>query len=259
MRARIPAIITIVCLGLGQSVLAAESDAWKFEVTPYLLAAGLDGTAGVHGVEAELDMSFNDVLDSLDAGFMGFFTAQKGPWTFEVEGVYFKLGSEGAKSVSGPFGNVSVNGALELTSEMTIYQGSVGYRVLDDVTKVDLVGAARYTKLATEAVVRIATVPAIVFPGGATSAKGSDSWVDAVVGARVLHPVSDNVALVGYADIGGGGSDLTYQLIGGVNWTFSEGFTAKFGYRYMYWDYADSGTVWDMTASGPYLGLGIRF
>ena len=259
MRTRVSAIITIACLGLGQSGFAAQSDAWQFEVTPYLLAAGLNGTAGIRGVEAELDMSFNDIVENLDAGFMGFITAQKGPWTFEVEGVYMKLDSEGAKSVSGPFGNVSVNGALELTSEMTIYQGSAGYRVLDDATKVDLVGAVRYTKLATDTVVRIATVPAIVFPGGATSAKGSDSWVDAVVGARVLHPVSGNVALLGYADVGGGGSDLTYQLIGGVNWTFSKGFTAKFGYRYIYWDYADGGNVWDMAASGPYLSLGIRF
>ena len=25
------------------------------------------------------------------------------------------------------------------------------------------------------------------------------------------------------------------------------------------WDYEDDGSVWDMAASGPYLGLGIRF
>ncbi|MCB1797455.1 MAG: hypothetical protein KDI67_01110 [Gammaproteobacteria bacterium] len=101
--------------------------------------------------------------------------------------------------------------------------------MLDDATKVDLVGAVRYTKLATDTVVRIASVPVIVFPGGATSAEGSDSWVDAVVGARALYPDSGSLVLLGYSDVGG--SDLTCELIGGVNWNFSKGCTAIFGYR----------------------------
>ena len=60
---------------------------------------------------------------------------------------------------------------------------------------------------------------------------------DVVVDTRVAHLLSANVDLVGYADIGGGGgSDLTYQLIGGINWTFREGFTTKLGYQYLFWD-----------------------
>jgi opacity protein-like surface antigen len=61
------------------------------------------------------------------------------------------------------------------------------------------------------------------------------------------------------ADLGGGGSDFTYQLMAGVNWGFGENLSAKLGYRYLAWDYEDDGSVWDMSASGPYLGLGIRF
>jgi opacity protein-like surface antigen len=59
--------------------------------------------------------------------------------------------------------------------------------------------------------------------------------------------------------VGAGGSDLTYQVIAGANWEFSEGYTAKVGYRILSWDYENNGTVWDMTASGMYMGLGIRF
>lgn len=261
MRIRTMAILFMACLAImaSQSGAASDNDAWQYEVTPYFLGAGLDGTAGIRGVEADIDMSFSDILDNLDAGLMGVFSAQKGPWTFGLEGVYFKLKDEATRSVSGPFGQVSVNGALELTTSMYIYQGTAGYRILDDKTEVDLLGALRYTKLATEANVAITTTPGIVFPGGALSAKGSESWTDAVIGTRIRHPVSEQVSLVGYADIGAGGSDLTYQIIFGANWEFREDFIAKLGYRYMYWDYEESGTVWDMTASGPYLGLGIRF
>jgi hypothetical protein len=35
--------------------------------------------------------------------------------------------------------------------------------------------------------------------------------------------------------------------------------STKAGYRYLSWDYEDNGIVWGMVASGPYLGLGIRF
>lgn len=261
MRISKPALLPLACtiLLFSQHAGAVESDAWQYEVTPYILAAGLDGSVGVRGVTSDIDMSISDVLDDFEAGFMGLLTARKGPWMYSLEGVYFKLADQGAKTVTGPFGHVAVDGALELTTKMYVYQGSVGYRLLDGTTTVDVIGGLRYTKLDVDMTVTINTTPGIVFPGGTRSASGSESWTDGVVGARVQHPVSDHVSLLGYADVGGGGSDLTYQLIAGANWEFNKGYTAKLGYRLLDWDYEEDGTVWDMTASGPYLGLGIRF
>ncbi|MCO6412224.1 MAG: hypothetical protein J5I92_05720 [Thiogranum sp.] len=253
------AIIAGLGVTLGQGGAAAETDPWQYEITPYFLAAGLDGEVGVRGVTADIDVPFSDVWDSLDAGFMGLFTAHKGPWFFGLEAVYFRLEDEGAKTVTGPFGQVSVTGALDVTTSMSIYQGSVGYRLLDNRPTLDLIGALRYTKLEVDADVRITTVPAVVFPGGSSSEDGSDNWTDAVIGLHALLPVAKNWSLLGYADIGAGGSDLTYQFIAGANWEFSDGFKAKAGYRYMYWDYENDGVVWDIAASGPYLGLGISF
>ena len=240
--------------------ISSNTNAWQFEITPYLFAAGLKGQAGVRGVTADVDMSFNDIWNNLDSAFMGLFTAQKGKWSYGFEGVYFKITDEGSTSVTGPFGNVTVDGALKLTTSINIYQGSVGYRVMDDMTKVDLIGAVRYTQVKSDMNVAITTTPGIVFPPNSTlSAGGSEDWIDGVFGVRALHPVSDNVSLLGYADIGAGGSDLTYQLIAGVNWEFVKDFTAKAGYRIMDWDYENDGTVWDMQASGMYLGIGFQF
>jgi len=237
--------------------VSAATDEWQFEVTPYLLAAGMDGTVGVRDHTADVDMSFSDIWDDLEAAFMGIFTAQKGPWSFGLEGVYMKLQDDGVNTVTGPGGLVSISGELDVTAKMYIFQGSVGYRVLDDTTKVDVLGALRYTELDLDTEVNVAFSPPIF--SGSASADGSDSWTDIVVGARVLHPLSDTVSLLGYADVGGGGSDLTYQILGGVNWEFSKDFTAKLGYRYLSWDYEDGGNTWDIAVAGPYLGLGIRF
>ncbi len=258
MRKPITPILPLVLLGLVASQpAAAASETWQYEVTPYLLAAGMEGTIGVQGYTAPLDISFSDIAENLDAGFMGMFTAQRGPWTLGMEGVYMKLSGGKSGTVTGPGGVVQVGGQLDIDNSMYIVQGSVGYRVLDDKTKVDLIGAVRWTKLDVDVSVVI-TFPGPVFDGAA-SAGGAEDWVDGVVGVRVLHPIADKVALLGYADVGGGGSDLTYQFMGGVNWEFKKDFTAKVGYRYLSWDYENGGTVWDVAASGPYLGLGIRF
>lgn len=261
MKPRSKALFSATCLALlsAPGAWAAETDSWQREFTPYLYATGLNGTLGIRGVTSDVDVNFGDVVDALDLSFMGTFLAQKGPWSFGLDGTYTKLSGEGVKSVSGEFGQVSVDGAVELTSKLYIYQGSVGYRVLDAGTTVDLIGALRYIKVDAELQVVLDTDPGIVFPGGTNRVHGAESWTDAVVGARLLHPLTDTVSLMGYADVGAGGSDLTYQLMAGVNWKFKERYTAKLGYRYLDWDYEDAGTVWDMAMSGPYLALGFRF
>lgn len=238
---------------------AATSDNWQFEVTPYLFASGLKGDLGLRGVTTNLDVSFDDITKNLDAGFMGMFVAQKGRWSFAFDGTYMKLTDMQSKSVTGPFGHVAVNGAVNAATTLKVGQGSVGYRVFDDRAKVDVVGALRYTELKTDAYVAIATVPAVVFPGGAASAGGKESWTDAVIGARALYPLNDQWSLVGYVDAGGSSGSNTYQWLAGANWEFSRGFTAKAGYRELSWDYDKNGTVWNIKASGPYLGLGIKF
>jgi opacity protein-like surface antigen len=253
------AVLLFGLVGGGMQSAAAEQNGWNFEVTPYFFAAGLDGTAGARGIEADVDASFSDIWDNLDIGLMGLFLARRGPWTLTFDGVYFKVADQRSKTVTGPFGQVSVKGALDVSASVTVLQPSLWYRVRDDRTKVDLGTGLRYTRLDLDLDVKIATDPGIVFPGGGASFSGSESWVDLVVGAQVTHPISDRWSLTGYADLGGGGSSLTYQVLAGANWTLNDRFTAKAGYRYVYWDYEDDGVVWDISASGPYLGLGIAF
>lgn len=244
-------------IGFNQIAAANDTDEWQFEFTPYLLAASMDGTVGVQGHTFDVDASFNDILEDLDTGFMGLITAQKYPWFFGLEGVYMKLENEGAFEVTGPGGIVSGDGKLDVTNSMYVLQGSVGYRLIDSETKLDAIGAIRYTKLEADIDIKVDYTPPIF--DGNLSADGSDSWADLVAGMRVLHPITKDVSLVGYADIGAGGSDLTYQIIAGLNWEFKKGLTAKVGYRHLYWDYKNDGTVWDVAATGPYLGLGLQF
>ena len=256
---RYPAVVLLGFIASGGQSEAGAQNGWNFQVTPYLFAAGLNGTAGARGVEADIDASFSDIWDNLDVGLMGLFEARNGPWTMTFDALYFKVSDQASKTVTGPFGQVTVKGALDVSSSVTVLQPSLWYRVIDERTKVDLGAGLRYTRLSLDLDVKIVTVPGIAFPGGRRSSSSSESWVDVVVGARVNHPISDRWSLTAYADLGGGGSSHTYQLVAGADWALNDRFTARAGYRYAYWDYADGGTVWDMSASGPYLGLGITF
>lgn len=261
MNHRVLTALSLASLGwfAVQRCSAGEPDGWHYEFTPYLMAAGLNGDIGLRGVTTGVDASFGDILDNLDGAFMGQFMAEKGPWMVGLEAVWMNLETESSGAVTGPGGMVSVGGRLDVDTSMYIYQGTLAYRVLDAATRVDVLGAVRFTELDADMSVAVEFTPGIAFPGGANRVSGSESWADFVVGARVLHPLTDTLTLLGYADLGGGGSDFTYQLLAGVNWGFGENLSAKLGYRYLAWDYEDDGTVWDMSASGPYLGLGIRF
>jgi hypothetical protein len=248
---------------LGTAGARADTSAdggWQFEATPYFWGSSLNGTLAVQGVEADLDAEFEDIFENLDSAFMASLELRRGRWGLLLDGIYFKLADEGAQSWQGPGGIGSATGELEATSTMQVYQFAVGYRVSEEIA-VDLIAGARYTQLDTELDLTVTTGG--LLPGGARSVSSEQDWWDPIVGLRFLVPFGERWTGVLYADYGGFGvgSDSTYQLIAGVNWQFAKHFSLKAGYRYVYQDYEDDdeGFEWDMVASGPYLGLGIRF
>ncbi len=75
------ACCVLVGLVASPAALAQDStkqaDKWQFEITPYFLAASLNGDVGIRGVTADVDMSFSNIWDKLNAGFMAAFEARK--------------------------------------------------------------------------------------------------------------------------------------------------------------------------------------
>ena len=258
---RITALVTALASLTAVRSLAAQpiADTWQFEVTPYIFGAGLRGTTGVGPVSADIDSSFGDILKHFDSGFMAAAEARKGPWAFAFDGVFFRLKDQGTRSWQGPAGIGNATGELEATVSQLVYQLALAYRVEDDATKVDVLGAGRYTRLETD--LDLVTTTGPLLPGNARSVSGSADWWDPVVGARVLIPFAERWTFMGYGDVGGFGvgSKITYQAIAGANWEFAKSFTAKFGYRYMYQKYDKNNFLWNMAAHGAYVGLGISF
>ena len=85
--------------------------------------------------------------------------------------------------------------------------------------------------------------------------------VDPIVGVRGHYPLGERFSVSGRADIGGFsvGSDLTWQVYGGVNYDFSDSFAGTIGYRYMSIDYEAERLTLDVNLQGPLIGVTYSF
>ena len=235
-------------LAAGTSAPAAAQ--WHFEVTPYLWSAAMKGDTQAGNLpRTHVDMSFGDILQNLDAGFMGAFEARKDRWGFLLDAIYMKV-SDSASSTQGP-----LTVGADATFKQQMLAGAVAYRVSDGPALVDLIGGARYSKLRVKAI-----IDASLFGlAGRTERTANRSWTDGYVGVRVQAPIADQWTFVGYADVGAGGSDSTWQAALGAQYAYSKDVAIKFGYRHLSVDYDKGGFLYDMDSSGLYLGAGFRF
>jgi opacity protein-like surface antigen len=237
---------------------AAAADQWQFEVMPYLWAAGLKADVGVHGVTADVDLSFNDILDNLDWTAAALFEARNGPWTIGLDSLFMRLKDDKSAVRSGPLGLATLNASLDVKLTQQLYQPFLGYRLTDGSIRVDAIGGARYTNLNLELSLDASTSGPLL-PSGERSIDATKSWWDPIVGVRVSAPLAEKWSVVGYADVGVG-ENTTYQAYAGMKWQFSQTFSSTLGYRYLRQNY-DSGNFHydDVTMSGAFLGVGIRF
>ena len=257
--------LTLTLEILSSSAIYAQQDSsmcneWQFQMAPYFLMAGLNGTAGIRGVTSDVDMSFSDIFNKLNFAFMMAVEVRKGRWGIILDGIYMKLKDQKTKSWTGPAGVVTIDGSLNATMTQQIYEALLNYRFALGRTNLDFIAGMRYTKIDLELALAITTnIP--LLPDSSVSVSGDRDWLDPVIGARVYHSFSPAFSFTVYQDFGGFGisSDLTYQFVGLINWTFFDGLSAKLGYRFLYQNYQKDDFKWNTNVSGPIWGIGFRF
>ncbi len=242
-------ILTFALAGLGLHAGAqaqTPSDKWEFELTPYLWAAGMDGTMAVGPKEASVSVGFQDLLKSLDFGFMGRFEARNDRWSLASDLVYTNLGKDAQLTDAG-----ADVGAVVLDTKMLVVEGTAGYRL--GRSPVEAVAGAR-----------IYSVKADVQADRVELASGSGGWVDPIVGLRLRKWVGGDKWLVALrGDVGGFGvgSDFAWALSAGLGYRLNRSLTLSAGYRA--WNFDREGereiSKLDMTMGGFGFGMAIRF
>jgi len=250
--------LALAWLCLVSPALAAEApkakDAWQFEVTPYLWAAGMQGTVAVDGKPQAglgVQVGFSDILKVFDMGAMATFEARKDRWGFLVDALYFKVADEG--TVTGRLGLSSLTATASLSQSMYTFAGT--YRVEEGTTTADVLAGLRYAALKVDVAIQVST------PATANRVTETKSWVDPFIGTRIQHHFNARWTFDVYADIGGFGigSDADLQALVGGSYAFTPGIVAKAGYRYIHTRYEKDDFKYDMDNGGAYLGVGFRW
>lgn len=230
-----------------QGSQTASSDEWQFQLTPYLWIASISGRGGIGNLVVDTDTSVTDTGVELNFGFMGTFEARKDKFVFLTDLQYSDLATE--KGNPGPLFS-----STRASFKTFVLDPEVGYRILDNERGafVDVLGGIRYWHLNGTIDFRAGILPA-------ARASRSRSWVDGVVGLRGKAALSERWFVAGKADLGGGGSNFTYQLFGGVGVNVGKRLALIGGYRDLSVNYNKDGFLFDMSLHGPVLGFGIKF
>jgi opacity protein-like surface antigen len=227
-----------------------QENQWQFEFTPYLWLAGIEGDVrhgrfGSGGVEA----SFTDIFQNLNGAFMGTLEARKGRWGILLDTIYLSISG----TVDTPDRAI---GDVDVKLKTGIYSLAGLYRAVEKPFALDILAGVRYATVSADLDIEPGRFPQIM---QGRSVSDSMHWWDGFAGMRALIPLSERWSMLGYVDIGSGGSNFTLQAVAGVNYQISKHFVIKGGYRFIMIDVEDSAFVYDVKLAGPYLALGIRF
>src|SRR5262245_52505725 len=230
----------------GQPLSPQTPDTWQFEVVPYLWGSGIDGEVGIGGRTADVDASFRNILDHLHFAAMGLAEVRRDRVVAVADLIYTELRDH--RATPGPLFS-----SVRPQQKLFILTSEAGYRILaTDGGSVDVVGGIRFWHLGSELQFRAGLLPDLAL-------SASRNWVDGIVGVRGKTALPRNLWVSAYGDVGAGGSDFTYQLVGIVGLDFREHYAVILGYRYLSVDYAHNTVLFDNALKGPLLGLTIKW
>jgi hypothetical protein len=117
-----------------------ESEPWQFTIAAPGWLAGLDGTIGVRGVNADINVGFDQILQHLDMIFAMRAEAQKGPFGIYGEVIYIGL-SDNAQV------NRLINNIHEQVDE-TLVDVALSWRLINQPRgSLDLAAGTHYTSI----------------------------------------------------------------------------------------------------------------
>jgi len=231
-------------------VSSTSGNDWSFTAAPYLWATGLEGDIGLFGFQPQdVDLSFGDVLDNLEFGFMGVFEGRNGPYTLGVEMFYADIGT----TINTPVGIAATSIDADVTTFFATAYG--GYAVVDDGSAtVDVFGGLRFWSVDNDFSFNGGVL------GGTTASDGGD-WVDPVIGIKFRKDYDNNFFVSGWGMVGGFGvsSDMMWDAMGIVGYEFTDVTSVILGYRAAGVDYSSGGFVFDTVMKGPIIGAAFRF
>jgi hypothetical protein len=220
---------------------------WEFAVTPYLWMSGTKVDIETpQGEDIKVDESFTDILGDLKFAFMGAFEVKHGRFVSVQDIIYLNLGTSG----SGPLGFVDVDVDMKLLSTTHLF----GYRVVDEGPMfVDLFAGGRITSIKVDL--------DLTGPLQTIERDSKKTQFGPVIASRFRAPLGGKWGAAIYGDVGGFGvgADLSWQLLGTVQYDLSDRWRLLAGWRHFYAKQSKDDFDVRMKLDGPILGATYRF
>ncbi len=214
---------------------------------------------------SDVGVDADKIIDALKFAFMGTFEATNGRWGVLADVLYMDLGSSknGTRDVNidGHPLPVDVNANLSLDIKGTILELAGTYRLATSRSgTLDLVAGARMLDYKQTLGWQFS---ADLGPDQPSRTGNSDIKVtdwDAIIGVkgRVLFGENGEWFIPYYADVGTGDTDLTWQVMGGLGYSFKWGDVLA-AWRYIDYKFKSGKPMEDAYFSGPIVGVAFHW
>jgi hypothetical protein len=261
----LPAVAFCIAAAFASGESAAQSaDSWKWQASLYGYLPDISGSTtfppGSGGSSNTVDA--DKVLDSLKFAFMGSLQAHNGRWGVYSDVVYLDLGAtkSGYRDLSLGGAGVPVGANAVVSYDLKGWAWTVAglWRLASDPSSThDVVMGARLFDMRQtfgyEVTGNVGSI-AQAEREGRSQAKISN-W-DAIVGMKGRFAFGDRRQWFApyYVDIGTGESDLTFQAIGGIGYSFRWGDVVG-AWRYVDYNMKSGKKVEGMTFNGPAIAV----
>lgn len=242
----------------AQDTSKQDTDKWEYALTLYGWYTDIGGTVShsdetiIPGGPFTYDAS--DIIDDLSMVFMGGFEAKKNKWSFIADVIYLDVSGNNTSTVTGKNGIVTGTTSAYMELSTWIVSGIVGYEVVkEERGTLSVIGGLRYSTIDVDSTLNLQIINTRT-----SYISKSEDLLDGIIGIRGDINLNNNWFIPYYADIGAGGSDLTWQALGGIGYRFSWG-DIKLIYRYLDYKMDDGGILEDLNVSGGALGVTFRF
>jgi len=220
---------------------------WQIRVSPYLWLSNLNGTVGLPPTGTiPVSSTFSDLSSALDSGFAGLLDVRYRRWRLLSDNSWVKLKQRITPEI--PF-----NAIADVEASVAFGTAAVSYELpLDWSSSIEVYLGGRWWHITNDALLAVDGFGAV--GGGLT-----ETWGDAVVGARISQAITEKWRVTLLGDIGGGAARLDWQVLGMVGYMFNPYFGMSAGYRVLGVDYSNKGFRYDMRQNGLVLGVNFAY
>jgi hypothetical protein len=221
---------------------SVSADDWKFELSPYLWVAGVDGDIKVKRQDFEVSADFEDIFDQTKYGGSVILQANRERWVNFLQLDYVALENDDVKTRHS-------REDIHLEADSLLATFASGYRfAISQRSTLDLMAGVRYAGMEID-----------VDLNAAGNLSSDLDIYDAILMVRPRVALAENWHVLLSFSVGAGDSDLTWEVFPELIYDTGGNLDFRLGYRDLNYENKKGNDEIDFSMHGMVLGVGFAF